>query len=149
MENELRGEDDPDKRDIIKKQMWAFRKKVQAEKKKEQMAHILRNLRAGGWKKALQAKVVDMTQMRIDEKYLTTDEAVIADYATKYYSDLFETVQNLRAPAQEREDRLQALLHRDFLDTDFTGWATASMAERALGACPKRNTCAASNGVVT
>lgn len=115
------------------------------------MAHVLRHLREGGWgKKALQEKVADMTQLRIDETTVTKHEATIASYATQYYNDLFETAQHLQSPAeQEREDRLQALLQRDFLHTNFTGRATAGIAEAALSACPKRKTCAASDGVVT
>lgn len=63
LENELRGEDNQARREVIKKKMLAMRAKIKTEKKKEQMAHVLRHLREGSrGKNALQEQVPNKYQ---------------------------------------------------------------------------------------
>lgn len=51
----------------------------------------MRNLKQGGWgKKAMGAKMRDMTTLKRDNGELTTDPRQIAREATKYYRNLFE-----------------------------------------------------------
>lgn len=70
---------------------------------------------------------------RSEETRVVASEEAIANYESKYYSELFETTRHLEAPAeQECEHLLQELLQRDLLGTDFAGWAAASTAEAGL-----------------
>lgn len=150
LETGWRSEDNPERREVIKKKMWPLRAKMKTDIK-EQMVHVLRHLREGGWgKKALQEAMSDMTQLRINATTVIMNEEVVAIHARQCYSDLFETTQHLEAPEErEREYRLQALIERDVTDENFDGCVAATSAETGLSACPKRKTCAATDGVVT
>lgn len=74
-----------------------------------------------------------------DARWYTTDKTFVAQQASTYYKDLFETDHHVRAEVEvARERRLRELLQRDFATDPHAVLATSGLATRALALCPSQ-----------
>lgn len=102
-------------------------------------------------KQALQEKVADKTQLRIDDSTLIQDKKAMADMATLFYKSLLDRDRAtcLAPEVHRREEKLGDLMHQDFTEEASAGLATSDIVLAAVNSCLRRRTCAASHHIVT
>lgn len=77
-------------RTSLRRQLYAQRDRIAAEKKRNHFASVLTKLRQGGWgKRALAPRMEPMTGLRLAPDVVTYDAEAIRKHATDYCTDLF------------------------------------------------------------
>lgn len=126
----------------VRRQLWDERRRIQNEKARQRMTHVLSNLSQGGWgTRALAARMTGMTTLKNDDGTTTTTTRDIVRAATTYYSDVFAPTTTI----DDDNDCGYGCTVNELIDTSYDLWEhdiaiTANMIFDATRTCPRNKT---------